>query len=159
MVIKMETVIEIFKSLLPKIFKIKEIVNKDEVICWETYDENGELLGYAFVKDIPETIEGIPGMEEMDRYRVYGIIDPLDYKVINIDIAIHPEMAKEPWSEELIGENFEKRFIGIQCEEINLAPDGKIDAITEATISSKWLTDGIRNKVEEIIKIQNQKDK
>ena len=31
-------------------------------------------------------------------------------------------------------------------------PDGKIDAVTEATLSSTWIADGIRGKVEEIIK-------
>jgi uncharacterized protein with FMN-binding domain len=32
-----------------------------------------------------------------------------------------------------------------------LSPDGKIDAITDATLSSTWITDGIRQKVQEII--------
>ncbi len=142
---------EIFKSLYPKITNMKEIINQDELVCWEAYDEKGELIGYAFTKDIPEGIENLPGMEEMDRYRVYGVIDPIEYKVINIDITLHPEMEKEPWSEDLISEGFEKRFIGLKCEEINLTPDGKIDAITDATLSSTWLTDGIRRKIEEII--------
>jgi hypothetical protein len=47
---------------------------------------------------------------------------------------------------------FEKQFIGLMVEEVNLSPDGKIDAITDATLSSTWITDGIRGKVEEIIK-------
>jgi hypothetical protein len=47
---------------------------------------------------------------------------------------------------------FENRFIGLTVEEVNLSPDGKIDAITDATLSSTWITDGIRGKVEEIIK-------
>jgi len=46
---------------------------------------------------------------------------------------------------------FENRFIGLTVEEVNLSPDGKIDAITDATLSSTWITDGIRQKVEEII--------
>jgi hypothetical protein len=148
---------EFFKSLFPEITCMKEIMNQDELVCWELYDEGGKLIGYAFIKDIPEAIENIPGMEEMDRYRVYGIIDPIDYKIIHVDITLHPEMKKEPWSEELVGENFEKKFIGLRCEEISLYPDGKIDAIADATLSSTWLTDGIRRKIEEIIKNTKRK--
>ena len=47
--------------------------------------------------------------------------------------------------------DFEKQFIGLMVEEVNLSPDGKIDAITDATLSSTWITDGIRQKVQEII--------
>jgi hypothetical protein len=46
---------------------------------------------------------------------------------------------------------FEKQFIGLTVEEVNLSPDGKIDAITDATLSSTWITDGIRQKVQEIV--------
>ena len=143
---------EIFKNWFPKLSSIKKITDKEEIICWEIYDEVDNLIGYGFVKDVPEGLENIPGMEEMDRYRIYGAIDPKNYRITQIDITLHPEMNKEPWSEDLINEEFEKRFIGLSCEEINLSPDGKIDAITEATLSSTWLIDGIRSKVEEIIK-------
>lgn len=153
----MKNEMEIFKTLYPKITSMKEIIDQNELVCWEAFDDKGELIGYAFSKDVPEAIESIPGMEEMDRYRVYGIVDPVDFKIINIDITLHPDMAKEPWSEELIGEGFEKRFIGLKCEEIHLKPDGKIDAITDATLSSTWLTDGIRGKIEEIIKKRKSK--
>jgi hypothetical protein len=61
-------------------------------------------------------------------------------------------MAKEPWTMDVTEPGFEKRFIGLMVEEVNLSPDGKIDAITDATLSSTWITDGIRGKVEEIIK-------
>jgi hypothetical protein len=88
----------------------------------------------------------------MDKYRVFGIIDPKEYKMINLDIAIHPEMVKEPWTMDVTEPGFEKQFIGLMVEEVNLSPDGKIDAITDATLSSTWITDGIRGKVEEIIK-------
>ena len=87
----------------------------------------------------------------MDRYQVFGIVDPKEYKIIKLDIAIHPEMAKEPWTIDVTEPGFENRFIGMTVEEINLSPDGKIDAITDATLSSTWITDGIRQKVQEIV--------
>jgi len=60
-------------------------------------------------------------------------------------------MTKEPWTMEVTEPGFENRFIGLTVEEVNLSPDGKIDAITDATLSSTWITDGIRQKVQEII--------
>ena len=143
---------EDFKRLLPQIAQMKQLVGNGEIVCWEAYDESGELIGYAFVKDIPEAVADIPGAEDMDKYQVFGIIDPKEYKIINLDIAIHPEMVKEPWTMDVTEPGFEKQFIGLMVEEVNLSPDGKIDAITDATLSSTWITDGIRGKVEEIIK-------
>jgi hypothetical protein len=143
---------EDFKRLLPQIAQMKQLVGDGEIVCWEAYDESGQLIGYAFAKEIPEAVADIPGAEDMDKYQVFGIIDPKEYKIINLDIAIHPDMVKEPWTMEVTEPGFEKQFIGLMVEEVNLVPDGKIDAITDATLSSTWITDGIRGKVEEIIK-------
>ena len=142
---------EDFKRLLPQIAEMKQLVSDGEIVCWEAYDESGHLIGFAFVKDIPEAVADIPGAEDMDKYQVFGIIDPKEYKIINLDIAIHPDMVKEPWTMDVTEPGFEKQFIGLMVEEVNLSPDGKIDAITDATLSSTWITDGIREKVKEII--------
>jgi hypothetical protein len=142
---------EDFKRLLPQIAQLKQLADNGEIVCWEAFDGSGELLGYAFTKEIPEAVANIPGAEDMDRYRVFGILDPKEYKIINLDIAIHPEMTKEPWTMDVTEPGFEKQFIGLRVEEVNLSPDGKIDAITDATLSSTWITDGIRDKVQEII--------
>jgi hypothetical protein len=143
---------ENFKRLLPQIAQMKQLVSDGEIVCWEAYDESGKLIGYAFAKDIPEAVADIPGADDMDKYQVFGIIDPKEYRIINLDIAIHPEMVKEPWTMDVTEPGFEKQFIGLMVEEVNLSPDGKIDAITDATLSSTWIIDGIREKVQEIIK-------
>ena len=143
--------IEDFRRLLPQIAELKQLVSDGEIVCWEAYDGSGKLIGFAFVKDIPEAVADIPGAEDMDRYQVFGIVDPREYKMINLDIAIHPEMTKEPWTMDVAEPAFEKQFMGLMVEEVNLSPDGKIDAITDATLSSTWITDGIRQKVQEII--------
>jgi hypothetical protein len=142
---------ENFRRLLPQIAEMRQIVSDGEIVCWEAYDESGQLIGYAFAKDIPEAIAGIPGMEDMDRYQVVGIVDPKEYRIVKLDIAIHPEMNKEPWTMDVTEPGFEERFVGLKVEEVNLSPDGKIDAVTDATLSSTWITDGIRQKIEEII--------
>ncbi len=111
----------------------------------------GTLLGYAFAKDVPEGIDNIPGADEMDKYQVFGIVDPDEYKIINLDIIVHPEGPQEPWTLDVTEPQFEKQFIGLTAAEINLSPDGEIDAITEATLSSTWITDAIREKVKDIV--------
>jgi hypothetical protein len=143
---------ERFKQLLPDIAQMKPLASEGETVCWETYDTSGSLIGYAFAADVPETVAGIPGADEMDRYQVFGILDPKEYKIVNIDITIHPEMTKEPWTMDVTEPGFEKQFIGLTVKEIDLSPDGKIDAISEATLSSTWITGAIREKMEGIIK-------
>ncbi len=142
---------EDFKRLLPEIAELKELADDGEIVCLEAYNGSGKLIGFAFAKDIPEAVADIPGADDMDKYRVFGIVDPKEYKIINLDITIHPEMTKDPWTMDVAEPGFEKQFIGLKVEEVNLSPDGKIDSITDATLSSTWITDGIRQKVQEII--------
>jgi hypothetical protein len=141
-----------FTKLLPEVAQMKPLTGDGETNCWEAYDKSGALIGYAFTADVPEMVVDIPGADEMDRYQVFGIVDPKEYKIMNLDIGIHPEIVKEPWTMDVAEPDFEKQFIGLTVKEIDLSPDGKIDAISEATLSSTWLTDAIREKVEEIIK-------
>jgi hypothetical protein len=91
-------------------------------------------------------------MQEMDKYQVFGIVDPKEYKIIALDITIHPAGPEEPWATEITEPEFEKQYIGLTVEEIDLSPDGKIDAITDSTLSSTWVTNAIREKVQGIIK-------
>lgn len=142
---------ERFKQLLPTIARVKQIDSDGETICWEVRDQSGMLLGYAFAMDVPETVPDIPGADEMDKYRVVGIIEPKEYKIINLDISMHPDGPEEPWTTQVAEPDFEKQFIGLTAAEINLSPDGKIDALTEATLSSAWVSDAIRERVKEII--------
>ena len=124
---------------------------------WEAYDESGSLIGYAFAAAVPEVVPDIPDMEEMDKYQVVGIVDAKEYKIINIDISLDPEGPKEPWTLEITEPEFESQYIGLTVKEIDLVPDGKIDAITDATLSSTWITDAIREKVTGIIKRVREK--
>ena len=143
---------ERFTRLLPEIAQIKPVASDEETICWEAYDQAGSLLGYAFAADIPEAAADITETGEMDRYQVFGIVDPKEYKIIALDITIHPQGPAEPWTTEITEPDFEKQYIGLTVEEIELSPDGKIDAISDSTLSSTWVTDTIREKVKGIIK-------
>ena len=142
---------ERFKRLLPEIARIEPMGDTDGVNFWEAYDESDSLIGYAFDAVVPEVVPDIPDMEEMDKYQVVGLVDPKEYKIIKIDISLHPEGPEEPWTMEITEPEFEKQYIGLTMEEIDLSPDGKIDAITDATLSSTWITDAIREKVSELL--------
>ena len=142
---------ERFRKLLPAIARIKPLADDAEVTCWEAYDDAGRLLGYAFDMDVPETLPDIPGMEEMDKYRVLGVVEPEEYKLLGLDVSLHPEGPEEPWDIRITEPEFEGQYLGLTVEEIDLSPDGKIDAITDATLSATWITDAVREKVREII--------
>lgn len=143
---------ERFKRLLPEINRIKPLAADDEVDFWEAYDKSEVLIGYAFSAVVPEIVPDIPDMDEMDKYQIFGIVDPKEFSIINLDISLHPEGPEEPWTMEITEPEFEKQYIGLTLEEIDLSPDGKIDAITDATLSSTWITDAIREKVSELLK-------
>lgn len=137
---------------MPEVSRIKRVATDEETTYWEAYDSSGSLIGYVFAVDVPETAAGMEGTEEMDRYQVLGIVDPKEYKVIALDISIHPEGPEEPWAESITKPEFGKQYIRLTVDEIELSPEGKIDAITEATLSSTWVTDAIRGRIGEIIK-------
>lgn len=143
---------ERFTRLLPEIAQIKPVASDRETIYWEAYDKSGVLIGYVFAADVPEAAADIEETEEMDKYQVLGIVDPKEYKIIALDISIHPEGPEEPWTTDITEPEFESQYIGLTVEEIDLSPDGKIDAITDATLSSTWVTDAIREKIKEIVK-------
>ena len=123
-----------------------------ETICWEAYDKLGLLIGYAFAADVPEAVAEVEETQEMDKYRVLGVVDPKEYKIIALDISIHPDGPEEPWATEITEPPFERQYMGLTVEEIDLSPDGKIDAITDSTLSSTWVTNAVREKVQKIIK-------
>lgn len=144
--------VERFIGLLPEIAQIKPVGGDGETICWEAYDKTGSLIGYAFAADVPEAVADVGETEEMDRYQVFGIVDPKEYKIIALDITIHPQGPPEPWATEITEPDFKKQYIGLTVQEIDLSPEGKIDSISDSTLSSTWVTDAIRERVEGIIK-------
>jgi len=144
---------EKFTQLLPEIAQTKPVVSDDETICWEAYDKSGSLIGYAFDAVVPEAAADIEETQEMDKYQILCVVDPKEYKVTAVNISIHPDSPEEVWAESITEPEFSKQYIGLTGDDIDLSPYGKIDAITEATLSSTWVTDAIRRRIEEIVKI------
>ncbi len=148
---------ERFVRLKPEIAEMKPVASKEGTTCWEAYDRDGSLLGYAFAADVPEAAAELSETAEMDRYEIFGIVDPEEYKIIALDIMVHPEGPTEPWATEITEPGFEKQYIGLTVQEIELSPDGRIDAITDSTLSSRWVTDAIRERVKGIIQLSRSK--
>ena len=148
---------ERFARLIPEIAQIRPLASDGGTTCWEAHDQAGSLLGYAFAADVPEAAAELTETGEMDRYQIFGIVDPGEYKIIALDIMIHPEGPAEPWATEITEPDFEKQYLGLAVPEIELSPDGKIDAITDSTLSSRWVTDAIREKVKGIIERSQSK--
>jgi len=142
---------ENFAKLIPEIAQLKPLAKEGDADCWQAFDKAGKLVGYAFAVDAPEMTPGLSDME-MDKYRIFGVVDPKEYKMLALDITIHPEGPAEPWALECTEPGFEKQYLGLTVKDIDLSPDGKIDAISDSTLSSGFVTKAIRERVEMIIK-------
>ena len=90
-------------------------------------------------------------------------VDPTGEKITGVQIAEHTETPglgasivqvrtgeDEPW--------FLKQFRGLAVDEIALKPEGLIDAITAATISSTAVTDAVREGFEEFVKARTAQE-
>ncbi|NYT00604.1 MAG: FMN-binding protein [Methanocellales archaeon] len=113
-------------------------VGGEDPIYYEAYDDAGNLIGYAFfvVK------EGSQGP-----ILLAGAID-LDYKLIAIKVV---RSSETPGLGAKIKETaFQSQLLGLSTGDMYLSPEGKIDAITGATISSQAVVDAMRNKIDEI---------
>jgi len=97
------------------------------------------LIGYGFHERV---------YAPTDRLTVTGIID-LDYKVRMIDVEkLKPDI--HVLNDKILDPDFENQFIGLTIEEMRLSPEGKIDAVSGATISSTLIVETIRKILEEV---------
>lgn len=136
---------EIFTQLVPEASSFKPVIGAENIpIYFEIYDSAGKLIGFAFYIEEVKSIS--------DKYKIWGALD-LDYKILSIKIeakAIMP--GEEPWFKKDDLSRFMDEFRGLSVDEIKLSEeDGKVDAITGATLSSRLITDTIRSKVKEVI--------
>ncbi|MEM0456763.1 MAG: cytochrome b/b6 domain-containing protein [Nitrososphaerota archaeon] len=130
---------ERFKKLLPEAYDFVPIIKEGKIAYYEIYNAMGNLIAYGFYTR---------AYAPTDRLQIIGIVG-LDYKIKSIDIdriepgtKLHNEMIIEP--------KFEERFIGLTVDEVGLSPEGKVDAISGATISSTAVVDAIKNALSSI---------
>lgn len=145
------TKLEKFQELDPKVTKIKIQRSGDEILGWTLFADDEEKIGYGFIMKAPDQAFGVPETEEFDLYEVTGILD-LDFKLRELDIALHEDYKGDLWAEGINDAPYKDQYIGLEAEKMRLSPDGAIDAISGSTISSKTVTDAIREKIMEMEK-------
>lgn len=132
--IKMQKELAI-KESLSKVISADSFSEKDRY--YEAYDKDGKLIGRVLKIEVPGYSSIINALVGID----------LGNKITGIDIVSQQETPG-------LGANIEKedfleQFIGKTKEEMKIKKDsGKIDAITGATISSRAITDGVREIIE-----------
>lgn len=137
-----------FKLLMPEIDRIKRVADSSTgEAYWEVYDNGGVMLGYALYLEVPETPPEVDIAEEFDKYEVWGITG-IDLKIRALEIAPHPEGPENLWAPDIVEPVYATQYLGIEREEIRLSPEGRIDAITDGTISSKLITEALRRQLE-----------
>ena len=126
-----------FKKLLPEATEFKAVVKGEEVVYYKAYNKAGKIIGSAFIAE---------KYAFTDRLEIIGIVD-LDYWVASINVERHPEYRGNL---EIIDPKFETQFVGLSMEELHLSPNGKVNAVTGATISSNAVVEAVRKRIEEI---------
>lgn len=126
-------VAERFKKILPEAFEFAPVIKEGKILYYEIYDEKGSLIAYGFDERV---------YAPTDRLRITGIIG-LDYKIRALDVdRLQPDI--QLLRDEIIEPAFENQFIGLRVEDLYLSPQGKIDAVSGATISSTRIVETVR---------------
>lgn len=144
--------IDRFKQLNPSINSIK--ITKDDydkIVGWTLLDEGGEVIGYGFSLKVPEQTLEIPDAEEFDSYVVTGILS-LDHVLLDLSVEVHEDYENPVWAEGVLEDDYIQQYIGLTAGSVKLSPNGKIDAISESTVSCAAITESVRNRMEAIKK-------
>lgn len=137
-----------FKELMPDVERIKKISDQESGKgYWEIYNEQGNMIALAFYLEVPETPPESDEAAEFDKYEVWGITSPeLEMKILEIEP--HPDGPENLWAEGVTEPEYAGQFLGLTTDDMRLSPVGKIDAVTDGTISSKLLAEAIRTHLE-----------
>jgi len=130
---------ERFRKLLPEAYEFSPVMKEGKIVYYEVYNAEGMLIGYGFHEKV---------YAPTDRLILTGIVD-LNYRIKAIDVdRMKPDIHLH--NEKIIEPEFENQFIGLTIEEIGLYPEGRIDAVSGATISSTQVVELVRKALAEI---------
>ncbi|NAZ12058.1 MAG: FMN-binding protein [Desulfurococcales archaeon] len=128
-----------FQSLLPGAVSFEEVTTGDKVY-YKGFDSKGELLGYLFQ---------VTALGLTDKLLVTAAVSP-DYKIVAIDVEPAPG-ADHLFNPDIATSKFEDQFKGLGMNDLALKPQGKIDAVTMATYSSKAVVEAVRSYLQAIM--------
>lgn len=124
------------KKVIPEGFRFEPIKEKDDIIYYKAYDEEGKLIGLAFKasgKGYSSTIETMVAMA------LDGTISTIKILSQNETPGVGSQIAEPGFAEQFRHKNTQ-----------NL---DEIQAITGATISSRAVIDSVKVKAKEIQKL------
>jgi len=130
---------ERFKKLLPEAYGFMPVVKEGKILYYEIYDERNALIAYGFYAR---------AYAPTDRLQIVGIVG-LDYRVKAIDID-RMEPGIRLFNEKIVEPEFESEFIGLTVDDVKLSPEGKVDAVSGATISSTAVVEAVRDALKNI---------
>ncbi|MBI5606034.1 MAG: hypothetical protein HY879_22095 [Deltaproteobacteria bacterium] len=137
-----------FKQLFADIERIRRVAEAGSgKNYWEVFNAQGNLLGFAFYLEVPETPPHTEEVAEFDKYEVWGITNT-ELGLNVLEIAPHPGGPENLWTEGVTEAGYVSQFLGLSTDEMRLSPAGMIDAVTDGTISSKLLAEAIRIQLE-----------
>jgi hypothetical protein len=139
------TKLERFQKLNPEITKIKIIREGEDIVGWELL-KNDKVFGYGFIMKAPDSALDVPETEEFDIYEVTGVIDP-EFRIRSLDIVLHEDYHGDLWAEEIVEAAYKDQYVGLASDQVGLAPEGSIDAISGSTISSDAVVSAIRKRL------------
>ena len=141
-----------FKTLSSNVAKIKRIAEDGDNKYWNLLDSEGELIGHGFYLVVPDSPPDLDEIEEFDKYEVTGIVDT-NFEITNLDISEHPEGPDDFWAAEIMEPEYANQYLGLKHHEMILSTQnetGRIDSVSDGTLSSISINEAIRNKLKEI---------
>lgn len=130
----------ILEQVIPGATEFKPVINeKDEIIYYEAFDEEGKQRGYGLI---------FTGQGMWGEIKYAGGID-LEYKLTGVTVL---EQGETPGLGARIEEQwFQEQFKGLKAEEVELKKfGGEVNAITGATTTSKAVVDAIKKEMNSI---------
>jgi len=121
-----------FESLVPGVASFEQLTVGDKLV-YKGYDAAGKLLGYFFQTQ---------AQGPTDRLLVTAAISP-EFRVVAIDVEPAPG-SDHLFNPDIATPKFEDQFKGLSADELALKPEGKIDAVTMATYSSRAVVEAVR---------------
>lgn len=129
-----------FQSLLPGVVSFEQVTIDDKDF-YKGFDSKGELIGYLFQAN---------AQGPTDKLLITAAVSP-DYKIIAIDVEPAPG-SDHLFNPDIATSKFEDQFKGLSIGDLDLKPQGKVDAVTMATYSSKAVVDVVKSYLEAIMK-------
>lgn len=134
---------ETLAQLMPEAEEFEPVYageNEEEVLYYQAFDSEGNLIGYGFVTEQS-------GYD--DDIKMAAAVDANLENMIGMDILRQAETPGK--GSKITNPEFKNQFNNLPLDSLALSQNtGDVDAITGATVSSSAVVTGLNNKITEI---------